>query len=342
MLGMSLIEAVTSFFILIQPFLIPEAGGRLWAHGNQQTCSMFGFFFQIGTAVPLYNVSLNTYFLLTIAYGMSEARFAKRVEPALHAVPILYPLLTACIGAGIHLYSELELGIYCWIGEYPQGCDSDPDVDCSSTIIAWIWGGLPFLGSFLFLVISNTIIYYKVRATTRKSKRYRSNSLVPPTNSCDSSMESQPDATGGVFNRVKEYFDRGSQTGAGATGAAPNPPSAAASRERDVADIAQGLGFGTSMFQSQTAPKPPPTFWFRFQRKESLQRADPKLRAVAMQATLYVAACCNTVVWMAILRTSESGGVHREDESDVYWLSLITCITFPLNGFLNMLHFYSP
>ena len=341
MLGMSMIEVVTSFFIMIQPYLIPADGGRLWAHGNQQTCSMFGFFFQIGTAVPLYNVSLNTYFLLTVAYGMSEAKFAKQIEPAMHAIPILYPLLTACIGAGIHLYSELELGIYCWIGEYPKDCDTDPDVDCSSTIIAWIWGGIPFVGSFLFLVISNTIIYCKVRATTRKTKRYRSNNHVPPTNSCDSSMESQPEATDGVFNRVKVYFDRGKENAVRATVTPPNPTSAAI-REQDVADIAQGLGFGTSMFQSQTKPTPPPAFWFWFQRRESIRREDPKLKAVAMQATLYVAACCNTVIWMAILRTFESNGVHREDESDVYWLSLLTCITFPLNGFWNMFIFIRP
>ncbi len=99
---------------------------------------MLGFFVQLGVIVPLYNASLNAFFLLTIVYGITEARIKKWAEPTMHAVPILYPLVTASIGVGISLYSENELGLTCWIGEYPRGCDVNPEVECVSKYTYWM------------------------------------------------------------------------------------------------------------------------------------------------------------------------------------------------------------
>ena len=50
---------------------------------------------------------------------MSDEKIRKRVEPFLHAICILFALITASVGVGIDLYQELQLGLVCWIGDYP-------------------------------------------------------------------------------------------------------------------------------------------------------------------------------------------------------------------------------
>jgi hypothetical protein len=59
---------------------------------------------------------LNLNYLLTIRYGVKARKLALYVEPWMHALAILFPLITASVGAGIGAYSTNELGSLCWIG----------------------------------------------------------------------------------------------------------------------------------------------------------------------------------------------------------------------------------
>ena len=373
MMAMSIFDLINSFFLLIHPFLLPQDGGQVWSLGNDETCSMLGFFVQLGNAVPLYNVSLNTYFLLTVVYGMNELKIKKWVEPAMHACSILYPLITASVGAGIHLYSENELGALCWIGEYPRGCDEDPNVTCISTVIAWIYSGVPFLGSLLFLIVSNVMIYRKVSSTRSSTGRFSTDSIGPRSShqtrrystSADTSVLNtsgaattrrtrQPrkgslDSTASRTDSIVPGLGNGErQTSLNSTSGSlglrasnigqPRRGSmdSVASRTSTADSIVPGLGYGESAPASSTG------FWSRWRRNTPVPNENRKTRAVATQATLYVAACCNTVIWMVILRTVESSGTRREDESSVYWLSLLTSMTFSLQGFWNFFIFLRP
>ncbi|KAI2493459.1 hypothetical protein MHU86_21077 [Fragilaria crotonensis] len=141
MLGMSMFDILNAIFMFVHPFLLPVEGGRISAHGNDQTCTMMGFFTQLCPTVPLYNISLNAFFLSTVVYGVSELKFQKYLEPSLHAMSILFPLVTASVGLGLSLYSEKELGLICWIGDYPKGCGEDPSVPCLDPIFVLIFGG---------------------------------------------------------------------------------------------------------------------------------------------------------------------------------------------------------
>ena len=49
----------------------------------------------------------------------------------------------------------------CWIGEYPADCEAEGT--CVSTMIGWIYAGLPFVLVFLGLPIINLIIFLYVR-----------------------------------------------------------------------------------------------------------------------------------------------------------------------------------
>ena len=251
LIGLSFMDIVHAVSWGLQPILIPKSDDRVWSLGNKQTCTVAGFFVQLGSSVFLYNGALTMYFLVTIVFGVSEKKATQYAEPWLHGVPIGYPLITAIVGACIGLYSSLQLGSLCWIGEYPQGCEDDEETECISTILAWIYTGVPAMGTLIFLVVANIVIYLKVRKTMGRTRRF--------------SMSSTNSAT--------------------------------------------------------------------------RHRAD---KQVAVQSTLYVMACIMTLVWSVMLRTLESMGVHRENESDVILLLFLGQFFYPLQGFWNFLIYLRP
>lgn len=102
---------------ILQPFLIPKSGGRVWAVGNGPSCQTMGFFTQFGAGVALYNASLAAYFCATIVYGVGDNWVEKRFEPVAHGVSILYPLITSLFVAGFRMSSEVQLGMMCWLSK---------------------------------------------------------------------------------------------------------------------------------------------------------------------------------------------------------------------------------
>ena len=171
LIGLSVMDIFHDIAWGLQPFLIPASDDRVWSYGSTGTCSAVGFFVQLGSSVVLYNGALAMYFLVTIVFGVSDKKVVQ-YEPWLHVVPLGYALITATVGVSIGLYSSLLLGSFCWIGEYPKGCEDDEETECISTIIGWIFGGVPVIGTSMFLVVANTVIYSKVRRTTRQTTRF--------------------------------------------------------------------------------------------------------------------------------------------------------------------------
>jgi len=64
--GISCVDMSSSFWLGLSTWPIPEETGLLWAAGNQQTCSLQGFFTQFGITSSFYNASLSLYFLPVI------------------------------------------------------------------------------------------------------------------------------------------------------------------------------------------------------------------------------------------------------------------------------------
>jgi len=94
MLLMSFFDVLQSIALVISVRAVPVESNIYGAKGNINTCMTQGFFLMLGLAVPLYNSSLNIYYVLTIRYSISSEKFAK-FEPILHAVSILLPLSIA-------------------------------------------------------------------------------------------------------------------------------------------------------------------------------------------------------------------------------------------------------
>merc|ERR1740139_1178214 len=91
---MSIFDVFQSLAIVISVAAFPQESNIHGAHGNARTCTAQGFFMVLGFAVPLYNSSLNIFYVLTIRYNFSPKRFAK-FEPVLHTIAILIPLALA-------------------------------------------------------------------------------------------------------------------------------------------------------------------------------------------------------------------------------------------------------
>ena len=76
-----------------------------------------------------------------------------------------------------HSKASLSLSLsllHIFLGEYPKGCNENVNNPCISSLIGWIYSGIPLLGSLLFLILSNLAIYLKVRHTIAQSERFAS------------------------------------------------------------------------------------------------------------------------------------------------------------------------
>ena len=177
LIGMSCTDIIFSISYSLNPFLIPKATSkRVWAMGNDVTCSALGFFTQFTLSTMLFNGMLSFYFVLTSRYGWKNHEIAQRwyLEPMMHAISLGYPFITATAGAVIGVYNEMLVGQGCWVKGYPEGCGEDPGQEpCKSPMIAYIFGGLILILSFLSISCNNVMIYSFVRRQTRAKTRNR-------------------------------------------------------------------------------------------------------------------------------------------------------------------------
>lgn len=115
-LGMSLTDVVTSSWWVASTWPIPRDSGIMWAVGNTATCTVQGFFLQLGIANPLYNLSLSVYYLLAVHWAWGEERLRK-VEPLFHLGPLGWGFTTAIIGLPLKIFNNATL--WCWIADSP-------------------------------------------------------------------------------------------------------------------------------------------------------------------------------------------------------------------------------
>jgi hypothetical protein len=161
MLGLSGCDVVASLSWILTPFLLPEeTSPRVWARGTDTTCTILGTLTQFGYAAIFYNLVLSVYYLLTVRFGIKRQIFAQRYEPWMHIVGLLYFAGTAVTGGILGVYSEVDIGLGCWVNDFPIGCDR---TTCISGYIAWAFGAGPLLITLVALIAMHTIIYYHVK-----------------------------------------------------------------------------------------------------------------------------------------------------------------------------------
>lgn len=113
---MSIFDAIHSTALIFMPYLTPSDSGVWSGLGNDTTCTIMGFFAQLGMAVYCYSNSLNTLYVLIVVFGTSDGVIVRRYEPWFHVISIGFPLITAIVGVCMNVYSPSILGYACWIG----------------------------------------------------------------------------------------------------------------------------------------------------------------------------------------------------------------------------------
>lgn len=175
MLGLSTSDIIGSIGYSLYPFLGPkEKSPRVWAFGTDASCSAVGFLTQMGFSAALYNGFLSFYYLFTVRYGMNRMIFARRYEPSIHVIAIIFSVITATLGAAKGYFSEVQVGLGCWVNDYPRGCYDD----CLSEEIGWVYGGAPIFFALLSLIVNNTLVYLHVRHVFRTTHVVETERLI--------------------------------------------------------------------------------------------------------------------------------------------------------------------
>jgi len=165
--GMSVADIIVSLAISFSSLPSPkDTSPQVWkAYGNNSTCQAQGFLYLFGASVePIYNCSLQFYYLCMIKYVMKTEDIQNKIEPFLHTIPILfgstaavYSLITGSINA-----SES----WCWIQSYPFQCHKTSEVECirgeNAYVLRWIFQGGPYIFVFLFMGVAMAMIYHAV------------------------------------------------------------------------------------------------------------------------------------------------------------------------------------
>lgn len=179
--GLSLADIITSISFALQSFLVPaETSSRVWAIGNHTSCRLIGATTQMGFSSLLYSVFLSFYFMMTIRFGVKEQKFARTYEPWLHSFMAGFPFVTSLTGFGLDAYNEVEIGIGCFLKDWPAGCNDNDEVECYSDTLAWASAGWFVVLTFPCLAVMNLIIYFHVRAQMQRGMRrslHRENQL---------------------------------------------------------------------------------------------------------------------------------------------------------------------
>lgn len=206
LLSMSIFDVLSSCALFMSTWPIPaDTPSKIvyGAVGNQGTCSAQGFFVQFSMGTVLYNATLSVFYLLSIRFRWSPQRVAKKAEPWLHAVPVLFALGTAIAGVPLGLYNYARF--MCYIVAKPFKCQEtwkfgdDPEKPCqrgdNATVYNWAFNILP---KAAVLIIVTLIMWLCHRHVLRLERRFTKGA------SSDSSVNRRSSQSS---RRSREYDD---------------------------------------------------------------------------------------------------------------------------------------
>jgi hypothetical protein len=178
-LAMSCIDLSVSSVWLATNFMIPPwSTDYYYAIGNQATCSLQGFVVQMSIGGVLYNASLALYYVLVIKLQWQNHQI-KKLEPYMHAFPILFGLGTAVTGLALRLYNPASWD--CWIAAHPPDCSQSymhgEDADClrgdNADIYQWAFFFGPLWLCIILITIAMVTVCMAVRKVETKVQKWR-------------------------------------------------------------------------------------------------------------------------------------------------------------------------
>jgi hypothetical protein len=159
-----------------------ETSGIYGAEGNEATCKMQGFLFQLGLTSMFYNMSLSFYFLLVVSYGMRESQL-KKLQLWFHIPGLIVGFALAF--AGIPHYSN-----NIW------GCTVPPPPMAEDYRYIVIFAVIPRGISVAIATVNTGLVYWAVRKQMIAAKKWteRSSSFVANSGASDV-LSMNPDAS---------------------------------------------------------------------------------------------------------------------------------------------------
>jgi len=160
LLSMSSMDLIFSMKEFMSTWVLPkDSSSTFGASGTAGTCTAAGFFGQgSGLTSILYNGALTLFFLLTIRFGWTESR-VRKIEPAMHVIPIAIGWGTAIAGLPLDLYHPI--GINCWIG------------GPNAWVYRWAFFHAFLWAVFGFLVVAMLLMYLVVKKRENAVRVYR-------------------------------------------------------------------------------------------------------------------------------------------------------------------------
>ena len=125
-LGISISDALLSLALALTTLPMPtdmiyDFEGIVM--GNNATCSTQGFMHAFGgIASSCYGISLLVYYLFSIRYRWSDARFARRIEKVLHFLSVGYSCGLSLCFLFLDFYNPTPLDAWCTIVSVPWWC----------------------------------------------------------------------------------------------------------------------------------------------------------------------------------------------------------------------------
>ncbi|KAL9189310.1 hypothetical protein ACHAXT_011800 [Thalassiosira profunda] len=135
-LALNLSLVVVSVMWIWSPFSVPEGTPYFaGASGTVQTCTANAFIFAVfSLAIPAYYGSLSFQAFMGIRHNFKEEKY-RWIEKWIHCVSLIIPTALASIIAATENFNPTGTG--CYVGKYPRGCETDPDVPCERGDDIW-------------------------------------------------------------------------------------------------------------------------------------------------------------------------------------------------------------
>ena len=171
LLGMSIIDVVRSFNLALSSLVVPRDTPWVWnGRGTVATCEMSGYINQFQVSIPLYTSFLCLYYVLIMVFQVQESWVATRVEPFLHAISWMYPMILGVYGLVRGYFNPVDVSIgWCMIDDAPPNCSTSDTIECDRggnpkvfTILSHV---IPGIVAFTIILVSMGLILLQVKKT---------------------------------------------------------------------------------------------------------------------------------------------------------------------------------
>ncbi len=172
---MALFDILESIWNFISSWAIPE-GRAAFAVGNELSCTVQGFFLQLGLTSPILNAFLSWYYLLVIRYNWSEEKIKEKAEPWIYGVSLLIGFGTSVAAIPLNLY--YPSGFWCWIANDQWDPNEKKDPTNNFVLYRYLFYFGPLFACFFVIAFCMALLVITVRRLENASKKYLASSYA--------------------------------------------------------------------------------------------------------------------------------------------------------------------